>query len=352
MANNAHELDGDEGALQSSGDKTIERSPVSGTKGERMNLLTRLCLLCRDGSRFRRRLLLKGPTSQRWERVVTFFNSLRGIAERRQSDAAWRVREMNVCLNQSEWNNVQEVVLRDNNCTTERGGGACRVFGELQGEDATKGEAQTDRVSCEKMSDMLEVRASSCSVISSSTNSPKSSRQREDGEIDDGVSGPLLSQPSLPAPGEEPPTAPSQEDEALERRVLPAQPPALGQNVSYRLDKVGAREKKVDQRVCMSLLRAKIKCASSCVGMLRCVPRFFFWCVVCDAVSAEHPDALWRVFKMCVCVGGRREETGERRSCTQKPSRSQEIMVMSKVDTFKGVHHLTEQTLSPTSPIF
>ena len=38
MANNAHELDGDEGALQSSGDKTIERSPVSGTKGTRMNL--------------------------------------------------------------------------------------------------------------------------------------------------------------------------------------------------------------------------------------------------------------------------------------------------------------------------
>ena len=118
MANNAHELDGDEGPLQSSGDKTIERSPVSGTKGTRMNLLTRLCLLCRDGSRFRRRLLLKGPTSERWERVVTFFNSLRGIAERRQSDAAWRVREMNVCLTQSEWKNVQEVVFRDSNCTT------------------------------------------------------------------------------------------------------------------------------------------------------------------------------------------------------------------------------------------
>ena len=122
MANNAHELDLDEGAFQSSGDKTIERSPVSGTKGIRMNLLTRLCLLCRDGSRFRRRLLLKGPTSQRWKRVVTFFNSrvlsLRGIAERRQSDAAWRVREMNVCLTQSEWKNVQEVVLRDNNCST------------------------------------------------------------------------------------------------------------------------------------------------------------------------------------------------------------------------------------------
>ena len=55
---------------------------------------------------------------------------------------------------------------------------------------------------------------------------------------------------------------------------------------------------------------------------------------------------------MCVC--GREEggERCERRSCTQKPSRSQEIMVMSKVDTFEGVHHLTEQTLSPTSPIF
>ena len=53
-----------------------------------------------------------------------------------------------------------------------------------------------------------------------------------------------------------------------------------------------------------------------------------------------------------MCVGGRREEMGERRSRTQKPSRSQEIMVMSKVDTFEGVHHLTEQTLSSTSPIF
>ena len=86
-----------------------------------MNLLTRLCLLCRDGSRFRRRLLLKGPTSQRWERVVTFFTSLRGTAERRQSEAAWRVREMNVCLTQSEWKNVQEVVLCDNNCMRHHG---------------------------------------------------------------------------------------------------------------------------------------------------------------------------------------------------------------------------------------
>ena len=78
-----------------------------------------------------------------------------------------------------------------------------------------------------------------------------------------------------------------------------------GQNVLYRLEKVGAREK-VDQRVCMSFLRAKIKCASSCVGVLRCVPRFFFWCVVCDAVSAEHPDTLWRSFQN-VCVCGREE---------------------------------------------
>ena len=86
--------------------------------------------------------------------------------------------------------------------------------------------------------------------------------------------------------------APSQEDEALERSLLQAHPPALCQDVSYQLDKVGANEKKVDQRVCMSLLRAKIKCASSCVGVRPSL--LFFLCVVCDAVSAEHPDALWR----------------------------------------------------------
>ena len=100
-------------------------------------------------------------------------------------------------------------------------------------------------------------------------------------------------------------TAPSQEDEALERSLLQAHPPALCQDVSYQLDKVGANEKEVDQRVCMSLLRAKIKCASSCVGvrpsllfLVRCLRRGF-----CGASSRFLEESL-----KCVCG---REEGGD-----------------------------------------
>ena len=50
---------------------------------------------------------------------MTFFNSLRGIAERRQSDAAWLCAgDVRLSYSERVEECVQEVVLRDNNCTT------------------------------------------------------------------------------------------------------------------------------------------------------------------------------------------------------------------------------------------